>query len=122
MSGGQRQRAAIARAVVLGPRLLLCDEPVSALDASRRGRVLERLRDERGIGVLFISHDLGSVAGVTDRLAVLHRGRIVESGPTGRVVAAPQHPYTRLLLGSAPTIDGAGLSRADRAELRAQLA
>lgn len=124
VSGGQRQRAAIARAMVAEPQLLLCDEPVSALDASSRGQVLEllrSLRDDQGLGMLFISHDLGSVAGITDRLAVLHRGRIVESGPTEQVVTAPEHPYTRLLLGSAPTVDGAGMSRTERAELRAQL-
>lgn len=124
VSGGQRQRAAIARAMVLDPQLLLCDEPVSALDASTRVQVLEllrRLRDDQGVGMLFISHDLGSVAGITDRLAVLYRGRIVEAGPTEQVVTAPEHPYTRLLLGSAPTVDGAGLTSAERAELRAQL-
>ena len=124
VSGGQRQRAAIARAMVLDPQLLLCDEPVSALDASSRVQVLEllrRLRDDQGIGMLFISHDLGSVAGITDRLAVLYRGRIVEHGPTEQVVSAPEHPYTRLLLGSAPTVDGAGMSRTERAELRARL-
>ncbi len=124
VSGGQRQRAAIARAMVLEPRLLLCDEPVSALDASNRVQVLElltSLRDAHGLGMLFISHDLGSVAGITDRLAVLYRGRIVESGPTEQVVTAPEHPYTRLLLGSAPTVGGVGMSRAERAELRAQL-
>jgi ABC-type glutathione transport system ATPase component len=124
VSGGQRQRAAIARAMVLEPRVLLCDEPVSALDASNRVQVLEllqRLRDDQGIGMLFISHDLGSVAGITDRLAVLYRGRIVESGPTEQVVIAPEHPYTRLLLGSAPTVGGVGMSRTERAELRAQL-
>jgi ABC-type glutathione transport system ATPase component len=109
---------------VLDPQLLLCDEPVSALDASSRVQVLEllrRLRDDQGIGMLFISHDLGSVAGITDRLAVLYRGRIVEHGPTEQVVSAPEHPYTRLLLGSAHTVDGAGMSRTERAELRARL-
>ncbi|GAA1855610.1 hypothetical protein GCM10009836_39660 [Pseudonocardia ailaonensis] len=124
VSGGQRQRAAIARAMIAGPRLLLCDEPVSALDAAHRISVLElliRLRDEQELGMVFVSHDLGSVAGITDRLAVLHRGRIVEDGPTAEVVAEPRHPYTRLLLGSAPTLDGAGLDRASRAALRAEL-
>ncbi|QJY49167.1 ABC transporter ATP-binding protein [Pseudonocardia broussonetiae] len=124
VSGGQRQRAAIARAMVLAPRLLLADEPVSALDAAGRVQVLElllRLREDGGPGMLFVSHDLGSVAGTTDRVAVLHRGRIVESGPTRRVVTAPEHPYTRLLVGSAPTVDGHSLSRTERAELRAEL-
>lgn len=124
VSGGQRQRAAIARAMVAGPRLLVCDEPVSALDAATRVQVLEllaALRAEHGIGVLYISHDLGSVAGITDRLAVLYRGEIVEIGPTAQVVTAPRHPYTRLLIGSAPSVAGAGMDRAERAELRALL-
>ncbi|MCE0763051.1 ATP-binding cassette domain-containing protein [Pseudonocardia kujensis] len=125
VSGGQRQRAAIARAMITEPRLLLCDEPVSALDASSRTAVLElllRLRDDEGVGLLFISHDLGSVAGVTDRIAVLHHGRIVEAGATAQVIGEPSHPYTRLLVGSAPTLDDAGLDRTVRAALRAQLA
>ncbi|GAA2874589.1 hypothetical protein GCM10010472_34950 [Pseudonocardia halophobica] len=138
VSGGQRQRAAIARAMITEPRLLICDEPVSALDASSRTAVLElllRLRDpHRGTaageagrvgghrtGQLFISHDLGSVAGVTDRIAVLYHGRIVEAGATAQIIGDPTHPYTRLLVGSAPTLDGAGLDRAARAVLRAQL-
>ena len=108
VSGGQRQRAAIARAMVLEPRLLVCDEPVSALDASNRVQVLELLQPcgaVQGIAKLFISHDLGAVRGITDRAAVLYRGRIVESGPTERVLTrGPEHPYTRLLLGSAPTL------------------
>jgi peptide/nickel transport system ATP-binding protein len=125
LSGGQRQRVAIARALVLDPRLLLCDEPVSALDAANRIQVLEllaRLRDERGLGVLFISHDLGSVAGIADRIVVLYRGRVVEEGPTARVILQPQHPYTRLLLGSAPTLAGGEADRGRRQELRRLLA
>ena len=124
ISGGQRQRAAIARAMVLDPQLLVCDEPVSALDAATRVQVLElltTLRAERDIGLLYISHDLGSVAGITDRLAVLYRGEIVETGTTEQIVTDPRHPYTRLLIGSAPTVTGAGMGRAERAELRAQL-
>jgi len=139
VSGGQRQRAAIARAMITEPRLLLCDEPVSALDASSRTAVLELLLSLRDagretaaggaggvggprVGQLFISHDLGSVAGVTDRIAVLYHGRIVEEGATAQVLRDPTHPYTRLLVGSAPTLDGAGLDRTARAALRAQLA
>jgi len=125
LSGGQRQRVAIARALVLDPQLLLCDEPVSALDAANRIQILTllaRLRDERDLGMLFISHDLGSVAGIADRIAVLYRGRIVEEGPTERVILEPEHPYTRLLLGSAPTLAGGEADRDRRQELRRLLA
>lgn len=105
LSGGQRQRVAIARALAGRPRLLLCDEPVSALDASGRGQVLRllgRLRDELGQAVAVISHDLPSMAEMADRVAVLHEGRIVEEGPTHQVLTAPAHPYTALLLEAAP--------------------
>ena len=125
LSGGQRQRVAIARALVLDPQLLLCDEPVSALDAANRIQILTllaRLRDERDLGMLFISHDLGSVAGIADRIAVLYRGRIVEEGPTERVILESEHPYTRLLLGSAPTLAGGEADRDRRQELRRLLA
>lgn len=125
LSGGQRQRVALARALILEPRLLILDEPVSALDAAHRVHVLDLLRltaAERTLSQLFISHDLGSVAGVTDRIVVVYRGRIVEDGPTERVVTRPQHPYTRLLLESAPTLTAAGADRTRRAELRADIA
>jgi len=125
LSGGQRQRVAIARAMVLEPSLLICDEPVSALDAANRIQMLEllvALRDASGIGMLFISHDLGSVAGITDRIVVLYRGRVVEAGSTAEVLLAPRHPYTRLLVGSAPTLSGGAADRGRRAELRAELA
>ncbi|GAA4550376.1 ABC transporter ATP-binding protein [Pseudonocardia xishanensis] len=125
LSGGQRQRVAVARALVTGPRLLLLDEPVSALDSANRVRILqllERLRATTDITLLFISHDLGSIAGVTDRTIVLNRGRIVEDGPTARVITAPRHPYTRLLVGSAPTLSSGAADRARRARLRAELA
>ncbi len=121
LSGGQRQRIAIARALILEPRLLILDEPVSALDAANRVHVLDLLRlsaAERSFAQLFISHDLGSVAGVTDRVVVVYRGRIVEDGPTHQVIADPQHPYTRLLIESAPTLDAAGADRDRRAQLR----
>lgn len=124
ISGGQRQRVALARALILEPRLLILDEPASALDAANRVHVLDLLRlsaTERDFAQLFISHDLGSVAGVTDRLVVVFRGRIVEDGPTARVLADPQHPYTRLLIESAPTLDTAGADRGRRAALRAEI-
>ncbi|MEV4576563.1 ABC transporter ATP-binding protein [Nonomuraea jabiensis] len=93
LSGGQRQRAAIA----VDPRLLICDEPVSALDASTRITILElllRLRETRDIGVLLITHDLGSLGGVADRVVVLYHGQVVETGTTEEIFLAPRHPYT----------------------------
>ncbi|QJU53894.1 ABC transporter ATP-binding protein [Herbiconiux sp. KACC 21604] len=125
LSGGQRQRVVIARALAVEPRLLLLDEPVSALDAANRIQVLDLLRRlgrENGIAQLFISHDLGSVAGVADRIAVLYHGEIVETGATREVIARPQHPYTRLLIGSATTLSGGGVDRETRGRLRRELA
>ena len=107
LSGGQRQRVAIARAVVTRPRLLLADEPVSALDASNRNHVLrlfDRLRNELDLAIVVISHDLSSLAGIADRIAVLYRGRLVEQGPTAEVLSRPLHPYTALLTASAPSV------------------
>jgi peptide/nickel transport system ATP-binding protein len=107
LSGGQRQRAVIARALVLDPLLLLLDEPVSALDAVHRAqvlRLLKRLAEERGLAQVFISHDLGSVAGIADRIAVLHRGTIVETGPAAQLLTSPRHPYTRALIEAAPRL------------------
>jgi oligopeptide/dipeptide ABC transporter ATP-binding protein len=112
ISGGQRQRVSLARAVILEPRLLICDEPVSALDASNRNyilRILGELRDRLAPGLMVISHDLGSLAGVADRVAVMYRGRIVEEGPIGDVFASPRHPYTALLIASAPHLSRARL-------------
>jgi ABC-type glutathione transport system ATPase component len=108
ISGGQRQRVSIARALAAEPKLLLCDEPVSALDASNRNyilRLLAELRDSLGLPIVIISHDLSSLAGIADRVVVLYRGRIVEDGPVSRVFAQPEHPYTQLLLSSAPRVD-----------------
>jgi ABC-type glutathione transport system ATPase component len=123
ISGGQRQRAAVARALVTEPKLLILDEPVSALDAANRVQVLGSFAGLRsdGIALLYISHDLGSVAGICDRTAVLYQGRIVEYGPTTEIVNNPQHPYTRLLVGSAPTLHGTPVERKTRAQLRAEL-
>jgi oligopeptide/dipeptide ABC transporter ATP-binding protein len=107
ISGGQRQRVAIARAVVGQPRLLICDEPVSALDASNRNhvlRLLDGLRADRQLGIVLISHDLSSLAGIADRVVVLYRGRVVEQGPIAQVFNQPTHPYTALLIASAPSV------------------
>lgn len=123
LSGGQRQRVTLARALITDPQLLILDEPVSALDAANRVRALEffkQLRDA-GTALLFISHDLGSVAGVADRIAVLYQGEIVEDAPARAVVNTPRHPYTRLLVGSAPTLRTAAATRSQREELRALL-
>lgn len=105
LSGGQRQRVVIAGALVLEPELLVADEPVSMLDVSIRADILNLLRglrDSRGISILFITHDLGTVAYFADRLAVMYLGRIVEMGTTREVLSKPQHPYTKALLSVVP--------------------
>ena len=105
LSGGQRQRVVIAGAMVLDPELLLADEPVSMLDVSIRAEILNllnALRRSRGISILFITHDLGTVGHFADRLAVMYLGRIVEIGLTAEVLKNPQHPYTKALLSVVP--------------------
>jgi oligopeptide/dipeptide ABC transporter ATP-binding protein len=105
LSGGQRQRVVIASAMVLQPELLIADEPVSMLDVSIRAEILNLLRElrqTRGVSLVFITHDLGTVAYFADRIAVMYLGRIVESGPTHEVLRNPQHPYTKALLSVVP--------------------
>jgi peptide/nickel transport system ATP-binding protein len=105
VSGGQRQRVVIAGAMVLQPRLLVADEPVSSLDASVRGEILQlllRLVRETGVSILVVTHDLGLAWNIADRVAVMYLGRIVEEGPAERMLEAPQHPYTRALLSVVP--------------------
>ncbi len=122
-SGGQRQRVAIARALALNPRLIICDEPVSALDLSTQLRVLELLievQERTGVAYLFISHDLAVIRHVSHRVAVMYQGRIVEMGDAGQVTSAPTHVYTQRLWAANLVADPD--QQAERRALRRSLA
>ena len=108
LSGGQRQRVMVARALLLKPRVILADEPVSAVDASLRATILDavsRLNKELGIAVVYVTHDLTTAYQISDEIMILYKGNLVEAGDVETVIKKPKHPYTQLLIDSIPEAD-----------------
>jgi len=123
LSGGQQQRVAIARALAPSPRLVVLDEPTSGLDQSVRGRIvslLRELQDETGVAYVFITHDIDVAGAIAHDVAVMQRGRVVESGPSAEVLTAPSDPYTRALLSAVPSMDPGRRRHRDQAAPEAQ--
>ena len=120
LSGGMRQRVMIAMAIGCEPRLLIADEPTTALDVTVQAQIFELLRELRvrsGMGLILITHDMGVIAEMTDRVAVMYGGRVVEEAPTGEILSAPAHPYTRGLIACVPDLDAEETSGADLLEI-----